>query len=698
MVKIRNFLLVPLVYLSLITTALCAPDLEGWVFIDEGRPASGDDDAQWSTVNGAWAPQSPSEIWWTPLSADHSISMALTAEFDTPTEIRGTLLFAAAPKRGKVRTGLGIRLAGRRAALVQVKGKRTRVLARFRFRSFFNRERVQITLRILGDTLVATAFDPDRQTPLGAGLYRGSEIKTRALKGIALLPRRRWVGGVRRLSGRPLCTLPAPTMPAVYEPPIVMALPAEDVDGAPYGQVMATSRRGKVSFLTDVDGLERHHCADHRLGDLVPSPPWRLRDPRYHAVDEAVRGQLAADPFFDAGYSDPQMVQATLEALAARFPRHSRLERLGTSHGGRPIYGLLIADDIHSADISRRPSVLINGAHHGNELLSVDFTLDAARQLLKAAAEGTSGPPRRWLSTLAIWCVPLVNPDGNAAYLRETSKAGRKNRRDVDEDGHLSPLEGVDLNRNYPFMWGAHGERGSRSDPYSRYFRGEGPATEPEVKAIMKLADAERFAASLSFHTGTIAVLTPYTIEKVENPKPDVAMPLAEAMAAAVGEHPQGRPVPVLKNLYPVDGVDQDWLMHTYGTVAMLVEGAIWTPVHPERRQRIIEKVRTTWPVLLDRVVDGPTISGEVVDARGRPVGAQVHITEIALNNGERWRARCRDGHFTRLLPSEGTYTLEVSVRGRRPHRQTVQVKGHTTVKISLPYPVSHRCPTTLKP
>ena len=35
----------------------------------------------------------------------------------------------------------------------------------------------------------------------------------------------------------------------------------------------------------------------------------------------------------------------------------------------------------------------------------------------------------------------------------------------------------------------------------------------------------------------------------------------------------------VRRKLHSVEGTDQDWLRHTFGTLALLVEGAHWTSV-----------------------------------------------------------------------------------------------------------------------
>src|SRR3989454_228405 len=70
------------------------------------------------------------------------------------------------------------------------------------------------------------------------------------------------------------------------------------------------------------------------------------------------------------------------------------------------------------------------------------------------------------LARANLWFVPLVNPDG-LEYSRLNDSTWRKNRHD-NGDGTF----GVDLNRNYGYMWGDGGFGTSTSDPQ---YRGLGP-------------------------------------------------------------------------------------------------------------------------------------------------------------------------------------------------------------------------------
>ena len=250
----------------------------------------------------------------------------------------------------------------------------------------------------------------------------------------------------------------------------------------------------------------------------------------------------------------------------------------------------------------------------------------------------------------------------------------------------------MDLNRNYPYRWGSLGDKGSSPDPKSVYYRGPAAGSEPETQAMMALAIDQRPVGSISYHTGTVAILAPYTIAGAQNPEPNEAWVVAEAIAAKLPRHPQDRDFAVKKNLYPVDGTDQDWLRHELGTLALIVESARQSAKSSAERQAIIRVVRNTWMELCDRFLDGPSVSGTVRNAAGEPVAALIRIVEQTLNEGEIWSNRQRDGRFDRFLPGPGSYTLRAEIAGHPAATCTVDVStGRAQIELIIPgAPSSH--------
>lgn len=394
----------------------------------------------------------------------------------------------------------------------------------------------------------------------------------------------------------------------------------------------------------------------------------------------AAQQNLTATPgSSDPGNNSPQpvryseaWVEETLSALQKRRPKLARLVSIGRSHEGRNLWALVIGRNVKPHD--RRPAIWVNGAHHGVETFSIDLALDIAQVLLLRSGEGSvvglrhdpvlDKSVQRWLKDLVIWCVPVVNPDGVWASMHGFPRTGRKNGRDNNGNHKPDRADGVDLNRNYPFRWGFLGEKGSSNQPDSAYFRGPSAGSEPETRAITQLAEREHFLASLSYHTGNVTLLAPYTIDHVTNPTPNEAWTVAEELVARLPRHPQGKDILVRRNIYSVDGTDQDYLRGQFGTLALLVEGAKKDPVEPKARQAVILAMRPVWTRLLDRYLDGPSVFGFVTDEKGRPVEAEVSVVEQTLAEQERWQNRCRDGRYDRFLAATGSYTLRVAVPG----------------------------------
>ena len=596
------------------------------------------------------------------------------------------VLARASQAGGQVRNGVGIEIRGRRAMVVTYKNGKSWMGQGARIRRSRGLETLEVVLAVHGQHLVASIYDANT----------GRLLSSLASSGLPSMDGGVGVTGsssaaLQMMSTRTACHgTPRPGLRS--GPPVVAMVTPE--------HAALTRARGKllerlpqppprVAWRTDLLGLEELGCEDRDVLEVTSELPWKWVDPAYLRHRDKAPTPTARGYKLDLSYKNGAMVGDLLHGWARQHPGRMRLEQIGLSHGKRPIYAVAVGNNIAAAQM--RPAVFLNGGHHGDEPLSTEFVLDAIQSLL----EPTDPAARRWLDNFVVWAVPMVNPDGNHAFFETSKRFGRKNGRDLDGDGVREASEGVDLNRNYPFRWGALGESGSRSDGRSSYFRGERAASEPETRAIIALAKRERFVAAVSYHTGAVAILAPYTIPGVDNPRPNEAWTIAQELARQLPRHPQDREFVVMRNLYAVDGTDQDWHRFAHGTLALLVEGGLWSPIGPSRRNAAVDAVRPTWTLLLDRFLDGPSLSGHVVDADGRPVHAEVRIREVELKAGERWTTRCRDGRFDRYLGRPGTYRVVVRARGHKAIERTVHVTGRSYLEVRLPKPAGKRAVCT---
>jgi hypothetical protein len=576
----------------------------------------------------------------------------------------------------RLERAVGLRLAGRLAWPVMIEGTRIHRLGpKVLVARDPGRKSLEVVLTLSGPFLVADVFDGERGTALASLSASGLPVEP---GGLGLLG---WAGGARPspvslLAARPACQATPETQGR--GPPLVVEVDGAEAEAAarlatPLERVGQPER---LRLRTDATGLERLACAGLHPRSASNDLPWKYLDLSFLAASRAPPARRPdGGPELGHSLKSPAMLEAALGELAARHPGRARLEELGRSWQGRPLLALHLADGLTAED--PRPGMLLVGAHHGDEPMSAEAVLDAAACLLEGPCEQLDeATRRRVLGEMVVTCVPLANPDGLHVFLEETIRAGRKNGRDLDGDGLRRPGEGVDLNRNYPFGWAARASPGHRrvTPPRSRYYPGPAAASEPETQALMRLAGRERFVAALSFHTGTVALLSPYTAPGVRNPEPDEAWPVAEGLVADLDPLPGGRSLRVRRNLYPVRGVDQDWLRHAFGTLAFLVEAGPWPPpMDRAGREAQLRAARPLWKRLALRYLDGPSVSGRVLDRDGHPLEAEVRLVGQKLGAGERWTSRPRDGRFDRFLAAPGEHLLEVRAPGKRPLRRAFE-------------------------
>lgn len=358
------------------------------------------------------------------------------------------------------------------------------------------------------------------------------------------------------------------------------------------------------------------------------------------------------------GYKDVELVERILRRWASHHAGVARLIRIGTSVQDRPIYALRIARNYSK----QKPSLLFNGGHHGMEVLSVEYALDVACQLLDESChpdQGSMDPGLRKyiLNETTVWIVPVVNPDGLHRFWYSNGYLGRKN------------ANGVDLNRNYPFYWKSGNEMASSGSPSSYKYRGQEAASEPETRMMMDLARRERFILSFSYHTYATRILFPYTPDGASNPYPDPAHYLARKMAARGTSYRTTRQYQAARKLYSVDGTDQDWLYHTFGTMAFIVEGSMSTPSYEDARLSIAG-MRPISMEALSSIQQGPRLVFEVRDQEGRPV-PEAHLRLLSRTYFEResWPVTEENGMAHVFLVPEEVLIGEIHASGFRPAR-----------------------------
>lgn len=287
----------------------------------------------------------------------------------------------------------------------------------------------------------------------------------------------------------------------------------------------------------------------------------------------------------DREYKNPDEIEAFVKEYADRYPEIAKLKIVGQSVEGRNIYALKISDNPEQRELEE-PTILFNSMHHAREVMSPEVSLDVIEYLLTNYA--TDEKVKHWVDSNEIYVLPMLNVDGNNKVWSGSSM-WRKNTR----NGY-----GVDLNRNYPFSWGAC--NGSSRSTYSDTYRGPEAGSEPETQALMNLVKEIRPVFDISYHSYSELVLYPYGC----NPnKADETVVKVGKKLGQLLNYTAGTPWELL---YNADGGDIDWMYAEYQVLSYVLElnsrSEGFQPSYSKWRQKTVERNRPAWQYLLDRI------------------------------------------------------------------------------------------------
>lgn len=174
-----------------------------------------------------------------------------------------------------------------------------------------------------------------------------------------------------------------------------------------------------------------------------------------------------------------------------------------TTSEGRPLYYVRVSDnpDVDESE----PSVLFLSLTHAREPMGMQQLVFFMWYLLE---NYTSNPEIKYmLDNCQIYFIPCANPDGynyNATNDPNGGGMWRKNRRN-NGDGTY----GVDLNRNYGYMWGYDNTGSSPTGSYDNY-RGPSAFSEPETQAVKYFCENNAISLIQDYHTYSNVLLYPW--------------------------------------------------------------------------------------------------------------------------------------------------------------------------------------------
>jgi carboxypeptidase T len=267
------------------------------------------------------------------------------------------------------------------------------------------------------------------------------------------------------------------------------------------------------------------------------------------------------------GYLTADGVEAGIQHLAVTYPAFCQAIVLPeTSVEGRTCRALKIA-----SGTGDRRGVLFLGGVHARELVNPDLLISFALYLAEAYHQGTgmvlgemSFPPgfvKLIVENLDIIIFPLVNPDGRAYVQAPGGDVWwRKNRSFHPASG----CYGVDINRNFDFLWSSG--IGTSANPCDyQIYKGPSAFSEPETRNVRWLLDTHpNVMGMIDIHSYDNDMLLPWgdATDQETNPAENFQNPAYDGLRGVPDSSLYGEYIP---------RADLDW----YTSVGNSVQSAI---------------------------------------------------------------------------------------------------------------------------
>lgn len=342
------------------------------------------------------------------------------------------------------------------------------------------------------------------------------------------------------------------------------------------------------------------------------------------------------------------------------------------------------------ADRGHLPSLVMFAAQHANECNGTLAVLMMMEDLLDGY--GTDPEMTAMVDGLHTWFVPVVNVDGHRLVFggHPDWAQWRKTARDLNGDGLLTfPEDGVDPNRNWDHRWEEH--PGNSND--SRMYKGDRPFSEPCVVAMRDIVLREMPVLVMDYHSPageflSNTILWPWVDKETLKPGPDAAhyWPITREMARRTmteidtvfynGDWPSYDTLPKA----------QCWIYANTGICALLMEIGDRFWYEGPMMETIARRAADGSFYLLERVLDGPGLTGRVTDAAtGLPLEAEIRVQEVHDRRIGPRRTQPGTGRYWRLL-NPGIYTVSARVGGYGivTRRVTVPETGWTRADLEL--------------
>jgi hypothetical protein len=311
---------------------------------------------------------------------------------------------------------------------------------------------------------------------------------------------------------------------------------------------------------------------------------------------------------------------ALADSLVEHFPEICQKTVYGMSIQNRQLAALKISDNV--AVDETEAEVMFDGGIHGDEIGAAENVIRFARDL--CLGYGVDDEITNLIDNREIWLYLMVNPDGRENMSRYNAA-------------------GVDINRDWPFMWNGEGSS-------------SGPASQPETKALRNCAYNNQFVIHTTYHSGTEYISCPWSYRSSQPADLPGILHLAGVYADESGyaniDYGQGN-----TGMYPINGSSKDFNYGALGSVSWSME--ISYDKQPPASQLMSFYLKNRPSMLAMIEYSGYGIEGMITDeTTGEPIQAAIFIEDYypCFNDPQ-----VGDYHKY-LLP--GTYSLVVKANG----------------------------------
>ena len=352
-------------------------------------------------------------------------------------------------------------------------------------------------------------------------------------------------------------------------------------------------------------------------------------------------------------YHSVEETWAVLDSLHRLYPAITKLDTCGYSQRFlMPIPHLVISRNPGTRE--DEPSALLTGVTHPREPMGNEICLYTMRWILQNYPD--SAWARRWVDSMDVHFVPIVNPEGYQYVIDSTSGWpwwGKNLRDNRGNGGRIHPdSDGVNINRNFDWRWDQAGSGACTSD----LSRGPSPASESETQALMNLATQRKFVVGISYHSFGYLVCLPWFYDTLYTPDDATLREMASNMGNQIGGYTP----------YWLRGASYSsvWFYGQLGMYDFSVEtGKSFIPPAESIAIECEKNIRGA-AYLLDRTFYSG-VTGHVRDSLTlEPLVATVEVLDLA---GDSIVPRTSDslyGRFYRLLQFGRTYSLSFSKTG----------------------------------